>query len=123
MFKWREPSRLRGNTCKNIRSEMKRPNDGDRTLPRKLLIEVALEIPHLIQDITIALGCLPELDGRTLGDEETTDFSHTWRNQVGTDRAASFLLASFQSPEGAVLASGEEKSSVVLPSCDRCELQ
>lgn len=66
MFKWREPSRPRSNTCKNIRSEIKRPNDGDRTLPRKLLIEVALGIPHPIQDITIALGCLPELDGRTL---------------------------------------------------------
>lgn len=39
---------------------------GTGHFPRKLLIKVVLEIPHLIQDITIALGCQPELDGRTL---------------------------------------------------------
>lgn len=44
----------------------KRPNDRHRTLPRKLLIVVVLEIPHPVQDIAIALGSLPELDGRTL---------------------------------------------------------
>ena len=44
----------------------KRPSDGYRTLRRKLFIKVVLEIPHPIQDMAIALGCPPELDGGTL---------------------------------------------------------
>lgn len=39
---------------------------GTGHFPRKLLIKVVLEIPHLIQNIAIALGCQPELDGGIL---------------------------------------------------------
>lgn len=57
-------------------------------------------------------------------DEDITHFGHkAWRNHAGSDRKLPPCRLAFIVPKGAVQATGGEKSSTVLLSCEPCELQ
>lgn len=90
-----------------------------RILYPELLIKNVLKTFKIIQAIAVAPGYSPELEGRSQLPKTHAGY-RTWRNHVGTNQEASYMLTSFHNTGRCHLNCWRRK---VLQSCECCELR